>query len=50
MAELILLGLLGKDFGDGVFKYLDPRSHGERERHTYDNGVVQNESCYQLYT
>ena len=25
-------------------------SDGERERHTYDNGVVQNESCYQLYT
>jgi alpha-tubulin suppressor-like RCC1 family protein len=26
MAESILLGVLGKDFGDGVFKYLDPRT------------------------
>jgi hypothetical protein len=26
MAESMLLGLLGKDFGDGVFKYLDPRT------------------------
>ena len=25
-------------------------SNGERERHTYDNGVVQHKSCYQLYT
>ena len=23
--ESILLGVLGKDYGDGVFKYLDPR-------------------------
>jgi hypothetical protein len=26
MAESMLLGVLGKDFGDGVFKYLDPRT------------------------
>jgi alpha-tubulin suppressor-like RCC1 family protein len=26
MAESILLGVLGKDFGDGVFKYLAPRT------------------------
>jgi alpha-tubulin suppressor-like RCC1 family protein len=26
MAESILLGVLGKDYGDGVFKYLDPRT------------------------
>ena len=25
-AESILLGALGKDYGDGVFKYLDPRT------------------------
>ena len=25
MAESLLLGTLGKDYGDGVFKYLDPR-------------------------
>ena len=25
-AESILLGVLGKDYGDGVFKYLDPRT------------------------
>ena len=24
-AESLLLGVLGKDYGDGVFKYLDPR-------------------------
>ena len=23
--ESLLLGVLGKDYGDGVFKYLDPR-------------------------
>jgi alpha-tubulin suppressor-like RCC1 family protein len=26
MAESMLLGVLGKDFGDNVFKYLDPRT------------------------
>jgi len=26
MAESMLLGVLGKDFGDGVFKYLAPRT------------------------
>jgi hypothetical protein len=26
MAESLLLGVLGKDFGDGVFKYLAPRT------------------------
>jgi alpha-tubulin suppressor-like RCC1 family protein len=26
MAESMLLGVLGKDYGDGVFKYLDPRT------------------------
>ena len=26
MAESILLGVLGKDYGDNVFKYLDPRT------------------------
>jgi alpha-tubulin suppressor-like RCC1 family protein len=26
MAESLLLGVLGKDYGDGVFKYLDPRT------------------------
>jgi hypothetical protein len=26
MAESILLGVLGKDFGDNVFKYLAPRT------------------------
>ena len=26
MAETMLLGVLGKDFGDGVFKYLAPRT------------------------
>ena len=24
--ESLLLGVLGKDYGDGVFKYLDPRA------------------------
>ena len=24
--ESLLLGVLGKDYGDGVFKYLDPRT------------------------
>ena len=26
MAESVLLGVLGKDYGDNVFKYLDPRT------------------------
>ena len=25
-AESLLLGVLGKDYGDNVFKYLDPRA------------------------
>ena len=31
-AESILLGVLGKDYGDGVFEYLDPRSLARLER------------------
>jgi alpha-tubulin suppressor-like RCC1 family protein len=31
MAESMLLGVLGKDFGDGVFKYLDPRTAARLE-------------------
>ena len=32
MAESLLLGALGKDYGDGVFKYLAPPDVGRLER------------------
>ena len=31
-AESLLLDVLGKDYGDGVFKYLDPRTLARLER------------------
>ena len=30
-SESLLLGVLGKDYGDGVFKYLDPRTAARLE-------------------